>query len=129
MLVQALVVGAFQGTTLTTNTGIVNDKILPHPKSLYTTDNIRSKSIMSATVSDTDSKVKSPSSWSDLKKLSGGSVVGSALNDAASLRERGGGSAFVQSKLRLFSSSEKPKITLYRDHAGCKLFILFYVFI
>jgi len=46
--------------------------------------------------------------------------VGTALDQEADLRAAGKGSAFVQSNLRLFESGEegKPKLTLYRDHAG-----------
>lgn len=57
-------------------------------------------------------------SWADLQSLSGNQPVGSALNKEAELRLRGFGSAHVQNKLRLFTSNEMPKITLYRDHAG-----------
>lgn len=58
------------------------------------------------------------SSWDDLKHLSGEQPVGAALNNEVALRLSGRGSPHVQSKLRLFSSDTKPKITLYRDHAG-----------
>jgi len=58
-------------------------------------------------------------SWAELESLSGSQVVGTALNDEVKTRSTGRGSAHVSSDLRLFSSStEKPKITLYRDHAG-----------
>lgn len=62
--------------------------------------------------------------WGELQTFSDGQTVGHALNEEASLRVSGRGSAHVQSTLRLFDSSddddddEVPKITLYRDHAG-----------
>lgn len=58
------------------------------------------------------------SSWDELKIESANQSVGAALNKEAEKRKDGKGSAHVQSTLRLFSSEEKPKITLYRDHAG-----------
>jgi hypothetical protein len=61
-----------------------------------------------------------PPSWDELKTESASQAVGTALNDEVEKRKEGKGSAHVQSKLRLFASDEKPKITLYRDHAGCK---------
>jgi len=67
---------------------------------------------MSAQVSSVNS------SWGDLKAASGEQAVGGALNQEVELRKTGNGSAHVQSNLRLFGSEEKPKITLYRDHAG-----------
>jgi glutathione S-transferase len=39
-------------------------------------------------------------------------------------RTKGTGAPFVQNKLRLFGSNERPKLTLYRDHAGECLFRL-----
>ena len=66
------------------------------------------------------STVNVVSSWDELKAVSASQAVGAALNKEVEVRKDGKGSAHVQSKLRLFSSEEKPKITLYRDHAGCK---------
>ena len=57
-------------------------------------------------------------SWDDLKRVSDEQPVGSALNNEVAMRLNGKGSPHVQSKLRIFSSDTKPKITLYRDHAG-----------
>lgn len=61
-----------------------------------------------------------PPSWSDLKSISSSQSVGAALDSESVRREAGRGSAFVQSKLRLFDSADGtlPKLTLYRDHAG-----------
>ncbi len=70
----------------------------------------RSNLIMSAQVSSL--------SWESLKSASSEQTVGTALNQEMELRKTGKGSAHVQSRLRLFDSQEKPKITLYRDHAG-----------
>jgi len=71
---------------------------------------------MSAAASE---QITSVPNWGNLASLAGNQGVGSALNDEAKKRSSGHGSAHVHSKLRLFSSSdEKPKITLYRDHAG-----------
>ena len=77
---------------------------------------------MSASSSDVQSQLLS---WDELKEKSAHQAVGNALNKEVEMRKSGKGSAHVQSKLRLFSSEEKPKITLYRDHAGCKYFFLF----
>ena len=66
------------------------------------------------------SQVATTPSWDDLKTESGSQAVGTALTNEVEQRKVGKGSAHVQNKLRLFSSEEKPKITLYRDHAGCK---------
>jgi len=64
-------------------------------------------------------QITSAPGWAELASLTGSQGVGSALNDEVEKRSNGHGSAHVQSELRLFSSSiEKPKITLYRDHAG-----------
>ena len=61
------------------------------------------------------------SSWEDITALSNSQPIGAALNNEVEVRKTGKASPHVQSKLRLFASDEKPKITLYRDHAGwCK---------
>ena len=67
-----------------------------------------------------------PSSWSDIQSLVGETPVGKALNNEASLRKMGLGSAHVHNTLRLFDSTNEdgkndngePAITLYRDYAG-----------
>eukprot|EP00559_Dactyliosolen_fragilissimus_P009427 CAMPEP_0184858626 /NCGR_PEP_ID=MMETSP0580-20130426/3717_1 /TAXON_ID=1118495 /ORGANISM="Dactyliosolen fragilissimus" /LENGTH=529 /DNA_ID=CAMNT_0027354877 /DNA_START=275 /DNA_END=1864 /DNA_ORIENTATION=- len=58
--------------------------------------------------------------WSDLTSLSDSQPIGKALNVETESRREGRGSAHVQSNLRLFRSKNdsKPKITLFRDHAG-----------
>ena len=65
---------------------------------------------MSATSSDT--------SWSGLQTAAAKTSVGAALISEQESRARGTGAPFVQNKLRLFGSTEKPMLTLYRDHAG-----------
>lgn len=68
-------------------------------------------------------------SWESLKDTSAQQSVGSSLNEEVELRKTGNGAAHVQSKLRLFSSKDDPKITLYRDHAGwCPYCQVRYVF-
>jgi len=79
---------------------------------------IASNSITSMQMSATASEVTVPS-WADLTSHSSGQTVGSVLNNEVESRQNGHGSAHVQSKLRLFSSSnENPQITLFRDHAA-----------
>ncbi len=78
---------------------------------------IKEKTPRMSASSDVQSQVLS---WEQLKANSADQAVGNALNKEVEKRKSGKGSAHVQSKLRLFSSEEKPKITLYRDHAGCK---------
>lgn len=46
-------------------------------------------------------------SWSDLQSSASNTAVGSALNTEQQARDNGTGAAFVQSKLRLFGSTEK----------------------
>lgn len=75
--------------------------------------------LMSGLSASLDNQIYAPS-WDDLKTASAKQAVGNALNKEVEKRQTGKGSAHVQSKLRLFSSEDKPKITLYRDHAGCK---------
>ena len=60
----------------------------------------------------------SSASWGELKVTSAEQAGGSALNREVELRKTGNGSAARESTLRLFSSQEKPTITLWRDHAG-----------
>ena len=58
-------------------------------------------------------------SWKDLEELTQKTATGNALNNDLQKRSEGLSVPHVHNKLRLFSSSEtKPKITLYRDHAG-----------
>ena len=54
---------------------------------------------MSTTTTDT--------SWSDLQSSASNTAVGAALNTEQEARDNGTGAAFVQSKLRLFGSTEK----------------------
>mmetsp|Transcript_38958 Transcript_38958/g.81505 ORF Transcript_38958/g.81505 Transcript_38958/m.81505 type:complete len:572 (-) Transcript_38958:94-1809(-) len=70
-----------------------------------------SKLSMSATSTDT-------SSWASLQSIASQTKVGAALNTEQESRANGTGAPFVQNKLRLFGSTEKPKLTLFRDHAG-----------
>ena len=60
----------------------------------------------------------STNSWSDLQSAAANTAVGAALNSEHESRMNGTGGPFVQNKLRLFGSNERPNITLYRDHAG-----------
>ncbi|KAL3775016.1 hypothetical protein ACHAW5_003754 [Stephanodiscus triporus] len=69
------------------------------------------KMSMSATSTDT-------SSWLGLQAEAAKTAVGAALNSEQESRVRGTGAPFVQNKLRLFGSTERPRLTLYRDHAG-----------
>lgn len=57
-------------------------------------------------------------SWSELQSAAARTAVGAALNAEQESRLNGTGAPFVQNKLRLFESSQRPTITLYRDHAG-----------
>ena len=57
-------------------------------------------------------------SWEALQSAASNTPVGSALDQESASRTAGTGAAFVQNKLRLFGADEKPKLTLYRDHAG-----------
>eukprot|EP00581_Thalassiosira_minuscula_P011995 CAMPEP_0183730434 /NCGR_PEP_ID=MMETSP0737-20130205/32801_1 /TAXON_ID=385413 /ORGANISM="Thalassiosira miniscula, Strain CCMP1093" /LENGTH=522 /DNA_ID=CAMNT_0025962931 /DNA_START=113 /DNA_END=1681 /DNA_ORIENTATION=+ len=66
---------------------------------------------MSATSTDT-------SSWAALQSIASQTKVGAALSSEEESRANGTGAPFVQNKLRLFGLNEKPKLTLYRDHAG-----------
>ena len=66
---------------------------------------------MSTTSTDT-------SSWSGLQTAAAKTAVGAALMSEQESRLRGTGAPFVQNKLRLFESTERPRLTLYRDHAG-----------
>ena len=57
--------------------------------------------------------------WSDLQSASAETAVGGALGDEADLRPAGRAAPFVQNRLRMFDSEGgKPRLTLYRDHAG-----------
>ncbi len=84
-----------------------------------------SSSTSSSSSSFNQQKIVKPS-WDELKVESGQQLVGAALNNEVEKRKEGKGSAHVQSNLRLFSSDEKPKLTLYRDHAGCTYNIIGY---
>jgi hypothetical protein len=57
-------------------------------------------------------------SWANLQSAASQTRVGAALDLESESRINGTGAPFVQNKLRLFGSNERPKITLYRDHAG-----------
>jgi glutathione S-transferase len=58
------------------------------------------------------------SSWSGLQTAAAKTAVGAALISEQESRARGTGAPFVHNKLRLFESTERPMLTLYRDHAG-----------
>lgn len=68
------------------------------------------KMSMSATSTDT--------SWAVLQAVASKTATGAALNAEKESRANGTGAPFVQNKLRLFDSADRPKLTLYRDHAG-----------
>lgn len=57
-------------------------------------------------------------SWAKLQSAASATVVGAALDAESNARKNGTGAPFVLNKLRLFGSEERPKLTLYRDHAG-----------
>ena len=57
-------------------------------------------------------------SWAKLQSVASKTKVGSALDAESESRIKGTGAPFVQNNLRLFGTSGKPKLTLYRDHAG-----------
>lgn len=67
--------------------------------------------ISMSSTTDTDS-------WAKLQSVASKTKVGSALNAESESRIKGIGAPFVQNKLRLFGTSGRPKLTLYRDHAG-----------
>lgn len=68
------------------------------------------KLTMSATSTDT--------SWGALQTAASNTAVGAALNSEQESRANGTGAPFVQNKLRLFGSDDRPRLTLFRDHAG-----------
>jgi len=75
------------------------------------------------------SAVESPSStsipsWKELQASLSQTPVGKALDDELIRRQEGKGAPHVHNKLRLFDSPDKPKITLYRDHAGWQVCLL-----
>ncbi len=80
--------------------------------------NLLHKMSLSSTSSTTNQETSQILSWDELQNESSNQNVGQALNNEVEKRKGGKGSAFVQSKLRLFGSDKKPKLTLYRDHAG-----------
>ena len=85
---------------------------------LYNSQGINRKIRSSRLSMSTSTEV---SSWGELTALSSSQPIGAAFNNEVEVRKTGKASPHVQSKLRLFASDEKPKITLYRDHAGwCK---------
>eukprot|EP00986_Skeletonema_menzelii_P009316 scaffold4212_cov100-Skeletonema_menzelii.AAC.2 len=57
-------------------------------------------------------------SWETLQSAASKTPVGSALDEESAARTAGTGAAFVQNKLRMFDAISRPKLTLYRDHAG-----------
>lgn len=71
----------------------------------------RMKLSMSTTGTDT-------TSWKGLQSAASNTPVGAALDAEQDSRANGTGAPFVQNKLRLFESNDRPKLTLYRDHAG-----------
>jgi hypothetical protein len=62
--------------------------------------------------------LKMSSTWADLQTTASNTKVGGALDQSLKEIANGTGRPFVQNKLRLFGSNERPKLTLYRDHAG-----------
>lgn len=82
--------------------------VSPHSMSRYT--RAATKISMSSTT-DTDS-------WANLQLVASRTKVGAALDFESDSRANGTGAPFVQNKLRLFGSNDRPKLTLYRDHAG-----------
>lgn len=62
-------------------------------------------------------------SWTKLQSSASQTKVGAALDLESVSRIEGTGAPFVQNKIRLFDSNERPKLTLYRDHAGKYLFL------
>ena len=83
--------------------------------------NLPAKSLAMSTVS-TDS-------WESLQSAASRTPVGSALDEESASRSAGTGAAFVQNKLRLFESSERPKLTLYRDHAGWYVHVFLFLLV
>lgn len=57
-------------------------------------------------------------SWATLQSLASQTKVGAALDVERAARAAGTGAPQVQNRLRLFGSTDAPKLTLYRDHAG-----------
>ncbi|KAL3803232.1 hypothetical protein ACHAWO_005589 [Cyclotella atomus] len=57
-------------------------------------------------------------SWANLQTVASQTKVGAALDLEVESRIKGTGAPFVQNNLRLFGSNERPKLTLFRDHAG-----------
>jgi glutathione S-transferase len=64
------------------------------------------------------STTEDTASWTSLQHVASQTKAGAALDLESKARVDGTGAPFVQNKLRLFGSSERPKLTLYRDHAG-----------
>lgn len=57
-------------------------------------------------------------SWENLQSAASNTPVGAALDKESASRNAGTGAAFVQNKLRMFDANDRPKLTLFRDHAG-----------
>ena len=64
-------------------------------------------SVSSYTQLAMSSTTTTDTSWSDLQSSASNTLVGAALNTEQQARDNGTGAAFVQSKLRLFGSTEK----------------------
>ena len=83
---------------------------------------IRSTQTFMSSSAETDS-------WTTLQSLASGTKVGAALDAEREARNKGIGAPFVQNNLRLFGSNARPKLTLYRDHAGRFMCCTYSVFI
>ena len=82
--------------------GVASFAIRPaggHFSSLNSVSSYTQLAMSSTTTTDT--------SWSDLQSSASNTSVGAALNTEQQARDNGTGAAFVQSKLRLFGSTEK----------------------
>ena len=71
-----------------------------------------------ATQMSMSSIVDTTSSWEKLQSVASSTKVGAALDEESNSRLKGTAAPFVQNNLRLFGSDQRPKLTLYRDHAG-----------
>jgi len=82
-------------------------------------DGTKASSCLSMSSSAAPAAAGTISAWEELREASGQTIVGAALDQETHLRQMGGGSAAVGNKLRLYGKqTEKPTLTLFRDHAG-----------
>jgi len=56
--------------------------------------------------------------WATLRSRASQTPVGAALDGERERREAGTGAPQVRNRLRFFGAAERPRLTLYRDHAG-----------